>query len=31
MGWQVDAVIDSPIKGADGNHEYLIAAQKPAD
>ena len=31
MGWQVSSVIDSPITGPDGNHEYLIAAQKPAD
>jgi len=30
MGWQVSPVIESPITGPDGNHEYLIAAQKPA-
>ena len=31
MGWQVGSVIESPITGPDGNHEYFIAAQKPAD
>lgn len=31
MGWQVSSVIDSPIIGSDGNREYFIAAQKPAD
>ncbi len=31
MGWQVSSVIESPITGPDGNHEYFIAAQKPAD
>ena len=31
MGWQVVSVIESPITGPDGNHEYFIAAQKPAD
>jgi len=31
MGWQVCSVIESPITGLDGNHEYLIAAQKPAN
>ena len=31
MGWQVNSVIDSPITGPDGNHEYFIAAQKPRD
>ena len=30
-GWHVSSVIDSPIIGPDGNCEYLIAAQKPAD
>lgn len=28
-GWQVLGSADSPIAGSDGNHEYLIAAQKP--
>ena len=31
MGWRVSSVIESPITGPDGNHEYFIAAQKPAD
>ena len=31
MGWQVSSVIESPITGSDGNHEYFIAAQKPVD
>lgn len=31
MGWQVVSVIDSPITGHDGNHEYFIAAHKPGD
>ena len=31
MGWHVSSVIDSPIIGPNGNREYLIAAQKPAD
>ena len=31
MGWQVSSVIDSPITGPNGNHEYFIAAQKPED
>lgn len=31
MGWQVSSVIDSPITGSDGNHEYFIVAQRPAD
>ena len=28
QGWQVFGVNDSPITGPDGNHEYLIAAEK---
>ena len=31
MGWKVISVIDSPVTGPDGNLEYFIAAQKPAD
>ncbi|MEX0808913.1 MAG: TlyA family RNA methyltransferase [Dongiaceae bacterium] len=27
-GWQVIGIVDSPITGADGNREFLIAAQK---
>jgi 23S rRNA (cytidine1920-2'-O)/16S rRNA (cytidine1409-2'-O)-methyltransferase len=29
-GWRVADVIDSPIEGSDGNHEYLIHARGPA-
>ena len=29
FGWQVHAVTDSPVTGPDGNHEYLMCAQKP--
>lgn len=28
-GWQVHGLIESPIEGGDGNHEYLLAATKP--
>lgn len=28
-GWQIAGTAESPISGADGNQEYLIAAQKP--
>ncbi|MEL6369697.1 MAG: TlyA family RNA methyltransferase [Pseudomonadota bacterium] len=28
LGWQVAGVIDSPIKGGDGNREFLIGAQR---
>lgn len=28
-GWQVAGLIASPIKGADGNQEYLIGAMRP--
>ena len=28
-GWRVDGIIASPITGADGNLEYLIAAHQP--
>ena len=31
LGWKVSSVIDSPITVPDGNQEYFIAAQKPAD
>ena len=27
MGWTVDGLIDSPITGADGNHEFLLGAR----
>jgi 23S rRNA (cytidine1920-2'-O)/16S rRNA (cytidine1409-2'-O)-methyltransferase len=27
MGWSVDGIIDSPIAGGDGNHEYLLGAR----
>lgn len=30
-GWHVHSVTDSPITGPDGNHEFLICAQKPED
>ena len=30
MGWCVHQLIDSPITGPDGNHEYLMSAAKPA-
>lgn len=29
QGWQLCGLTDSPITGPDGNHEYLICAQKP--
>ena len=29
MGWRVDGLVESPIAGADGNVEVLIAATKP--
>lgn len=29
QGWRVCGLTDSPITGPDGNHEYLIYAQKP--
>ncbi|WP_112320360.1 TlyA family RNA methyltransferase [Oceanibium sediminis] len=29
LGWRVDGVTDSPITGADGNREYLLAATRP--
>ena len=29
QGWTVAGIIESPITGGDGNHEYLIAAHKP--
>ena len=28
QGWHIYGVTDSPITGPDGNHEYLLAAQK---
>lgn len=30
MGWTVEGVTESPIKGPEGNIEFLIAARKPA-
>lgn len=30
MGWSVDGVAESPVTGARGNREFLIAARKPA-
>jgi 23S rRNA (cytidine1920-2'-O)/16S rRNA (cytidine1409-2'-O)-methyltransferase len=29
QGWRVKDIVPSPIKGSDGNQEYLIAAEKP--
>lgn len=29
LGWRVDGLIDSPIVGAKGNHEFLLGARKP--
>jgi 23S rRNA (cytidine1920-2'-O)/16S rRNA (cytidine1409-2'-O)-methyltransferase len=29
-GWNVTGETDSPITGGDGNHEFLIAAERPA-
>ena len=29
FGWHVRGLTDSPVTGPDGNHEYLICAQKP--
>ncbi len=31
MGWRVIGVTESPIRGADGNLEFLIAARKPGE
>jgi 23S rRNA (cytidine1920-2'-O)/16S rRNA (cytidine1409-2'-O)-methyltransferase len=28
-GWRVSGLIDSPIEGSDGNHEYLLHATAP--
>jgi 23S rRNA (cytidine1920-2'-O)/16S rRNA (cytidine1409-2'-O)-methyltransferase len=28
MGWPVDGLIDSPIEGGDGNHEYLVGVRR---
>lgn len=30
VGWRVAGMIESPIRGAAGNREYLIGATKPA-
>ncbi len=29
MGWCADGIVESPIRGAGGNREFLIAARKP--
>ena len=29
MGWRADGIVESPIRGAGGNREFLIAARKP--
>jgi len=31
MGWQVLGIADSPVTGADGNREFLVAARRPAE
>jgi 23S rRNA (cytidine1920-2'-O)/16S rRNA (cytidine1409-2'-O)-methyltransferase len=28
MGWAVDGIVDSPIAGGDGNHEFLVGARR---
>lgn len=28
-GWNVEGVMESPVLGGDGNHEYLVVARKP--
>jgi 23S rRNA (cytidine1920-2'-O)/16S rRNA (cytidine1409-2'-O)-methyltransferase len=28
LGWQVVETIDSPITGAEGNHEFLLYARR---
>lgn len=30
VGWQVDGIVESPIRGPDGNVEFLVAAQHSA-
>lgn len=30
MGWEVLGLVESPVTGADGNREFLIAGRKPA-
>ncbi len=30
-GWRVCELMDSPIAGSDGNHEYIVAAEKTND
>jgi len=30
-GWQITKLMDSPIVGSDGNHEYIVAAEKLND
>jgi 23S rRNA (cytidine1920-2'-O)/16S rRNA (cytidine1409-2'-O)-methyltransferase len=30
-GWQVSELMESPIVGSDGNHEYIVAAEKIND
>ena len=29
MHWTVQGIVESPVRGADGNREFLIAARKP--
>ena len=29
QGWNLIGTMDSPVKGGDGNREFLIAAAKP--
>jgi 23S rRNA (cytidine1920-2'-O)/16S rRNA (cytidine1409-2'-O)-methyltransferase len=31
LGWSVDGVVESPITGPEGNVEFLVAAQAPAE
>ena len=31
MGWEIVGITESPIQGADGNVEFLIAARRPAE
>jgi 23S rRNA (cytidine1920-2'-O)/16S rRNA (cytidine1409-2'-O)-methyltransferase len=30
MGWTVEGLTESPIKGPEGNIEFLVAARKPS-
>jgi 23S rRNA (cytidine1920-2'-O)/16S rRNA (cytidine1409-2'-O)-methyltransferase len=31
MGWKIIGIVESPVLGAEGNKEFLIAAQKPEE